>query len=145
MFTVGNGTKIRFWTDHWCCRTALFQSFQQLFAMTAHRNVTVKEVWDQNFGQGGWNLRFFRAFNDWELDLIGNLLNVLRVTGLLWRMTQSLGRVEETGSLELRKCTACWLTPMTPPSRRSAYGWIEFQPKLLLCLGGYVGEGAYFR
>ena len=78
MFIVGNGTKIRFWIDHWCCLTALFQSFQQLFAMTAHRNVTVKEVWDQNFGQGGWNLRFFRAFNDWELDLVGNLLNVLR-------------------------------------------------------------------
>ena len=38
----------------------------------------VEEVWDQNFGQGGWNLRFFRAFNDWELDLIGNLLTVLR-------------------------------------------------------------------
>ncbi|RVX04898.1 hypothetical protein CK203_019317 [Vitis vinifera] len=31
-------------------------------------NATVEEVWDQNFGQGGWNLRFFRAFNDWELD-----------------------------------------------------------------------------
>ena len=78
MFTVGNDTKIRFWTDHWCGLTVLFQSFPQLFAMATHRNATVKEVWDQNFGQGGWNLRFFRAFNDWELDLIGNLLNVLR-------------------------------------------------------------------
>ena len=38
----------------------------------------VEEVWDQNFGQGGWNLRFFKAFNDWELDLVGNLLHVLR-------------------------------------------------------------------
>ena len=38
----------------------------------------MEEVWDQNFGQGGWNLRFFRAFNDWELDLVGNLLHVLR-------------------------------------------------------------------
>ena len=50
----------------------------QLFALDVHRNATVEEVWDQNFGQGGWNLRFFRAFNDWELDLIGNLLTVLR-------------------------------------------------------------------
>ena len=38
----------------------------------------MEEVWDQNFGQGDWNLRFFRAFNDWELDLVGNLLHVLR-------------------------------------------------------------------
>ena len=50
----------------------------QLFALDVHRNATVEEVWDQNFGQGGWNLRFFRAFNDWELGLVGNLLTVLR-------------------------------------------------------------------
>ncbi|RVW16170.1 hypothetical protein CK203_074340 [Vitis vinifera] len=35
-------------------------------------------MWDQNFGQGGWNLRFLRHFNDWEMDMIGNLLHVLR-------------------------------------------------------------------
>ncbi|RVW99798.1 putative mitochondrial protein [Vitis vinifera] len=56
----------------------LSQSFPQLFALAVHRNATVEEVWDQNFGQGGWNLRFFRAFNDWELDLVRNLLIVLR-------------------------------------------------------------------
>ena len=78
MFIVGNGNKIRFWTDHWCDRTALSQSFPQLFAMAAHRNATVEEVWDQNLDQGGWNLRFLRDFNDWELNLVGNLLHVLR-------------------------------------------------------------------
>ena len=46
--------------------------------MATHRNATVEEVWDQNYGQGDWNLRFFRAFNDWELNLVGNLLHVLR-------------------------------------------------------------------
>ena len=35
-------------------------------------------MWDSNFGQGGWNLRFSRGFNDWELDLIGDLLTMLR-------------------------------------------------------------------
>ncbi|RVW38225.1 putative ribonuclease H protein [Vitis vinifera] len=33
---------------------------------------------DQNFGQGGWNLRFLRDFNDWEMEMIGKLLHVLR-------------------------------------------------------------------
>ncbi|RVW58645.1 putative ribonuclease H protein [Vitis vinifera] len=37
------------------------QSFPQLFAMATHRNAMVEEVWDQNFSQGGWNLRFFKA------------------------------------------------------------------------------------
>ena len=78
VLTVGNGTKIRFWTDHWCGRTTLSQSFPHLFAMAVHRNATVEEMWDQNCDQGGWNLRFLKDFNDWELDTIGNLLHVLR-------------------------------------------------------------------
>ncbi|KAL6348571.1 hypothetical protein AAG906_016083 [Vitis piasezkii] len=75
---VGKGNKIRFWTDPWCGNNVLSQSFPNLFAMAAQRNATVEEMWDQNFGQGGWNLRFLRAFNDWELDTVGNLLDVLR-------------------------------------------------------------------
>ena len=77
-FKVGNGTKIRFWTDHWCDITELSQSFPQLYVLAVHRNATVDEVWDSTFGQGGWNLRFIRAFNDWELDLVGDLLTILR-------------------------------------------------------------------
>ena len=77
-FEVGNGTKVRFWTDHWCDIAALSQIFPQLYVLAIHRNATVDEVWDSTFGQEGWNLRFIRAFNDWELDLIGDLLIILR-------------------------------------------------------------------
>ena len=77
-FKVGKGTKIKFWTDHWCGNAALSQIFPQLFALAVHRNATVNELWDPSFGQGGWSLRFFRDFNAWELDLIGDLLNMLR-------------------------------------------------------------------
>ncbi|RVW47660.1 putative mitochondrial protein [Vitis vinifera] len=42
------------------------------------RNATVSEVWDSRLGQGGWNLRFARDFNDWELDQIRDMLNLLR-------------------------------------------------------------------
>ena len=63
-FKVGKGNKIRFWTDPWCGSYVLSQSFPNLFAMIAHRNATVEEMWDQNFGQSGWNLRFLRDFND---------------------------------------------------------------------------------
>ena len=75
---AGNGTKIRFWTDVWCAGTTLSQSFPHLFAMAVHRNATVEEMWDQNFGQGGWNLSFLKDFNEWELDMVGDLLHVLR-------------------------------------------------------------------
>ena len=38
----------------------------------------VNETWDPSSGQGGWNLRFHRDFNDWELDLIRGLPNMLK-------------------------------------------------------------------
>ncbi|RVW98823.1 LINE-1 reverse transcriptase-like [Vitis vinifera] len=66
------------WKEIWKETDWLSQNFPHLFVMAAHRNATVEEMWDQNFGQGGWNLRFLRDFNDWEMDMIGNLLHVLR-------------------------------------------------------------------
>ena len=51
-FKVEKGNKIRFWTDPWCGSYVLSQSFLNLFAMAAHRNAMVEEMWDQNFGQG---------------------------------------------------------------------------------------------
>ncbi|RVW51760.1 hypothetical protein CK203_066720 [Vitis vinifera] len=77
-FKVGKGNRIRFWTDLWCGNNVLSQGFPNLFSMVVHRNVTVEECWDQNVGQGGWNLRLLRDLNDWELGLVGNLLVELR-------------------------------------------------------------------
>ncbi|RVW25029.1 putative ribonuclease H protein [Vitis vinifera] len=49
-FIVGKGSKINFWTDVWCKGTRLSQNFSHLYAMASHRNATVEEMWDQNFG-----------------------------------------------------------------------------------------------
>ena len=38
----------------------------------------IEEMWDQHSGQGDWNLVFVRDFNDWELDMVGDLLHTLR-------------------------------------------------------------------
>ena len=35
-------------------------------------------MWDSSLGQGGWNIRFSRDSNDWELDAIGELFHMLR-------------------------------------------------------------------
>ena len=77
-FKVGRGTKIRFWTDHWCGNVALSQAFPQIFALAVCSNDLVNDVWDSTLGQGGWNLRLVRDSNDWELALIEDLLFLLR-------------------------------------------------------------------
>ncbi|RVW85327.1 putative ribonuclease H protein [Vitis vinifera] len=77
-FKVGKGTKIRFWKDTWCGDVELARSFPQLFNVAAQKGATVGDLWDQNAGQGEWNLRFLRSFNDWELPLVEELLQILR-------------------------------------------------------------------
>ncbi|RVW91083.1 hypothetical protein CK203_039931 [Vitis vinifera] len=107
IFRVGKGNNIRFWTDVWCIDTALSHCFPHLFGMAVQRSSTIEEMWDQNSGQGGWNLNFLRDFNDWELDMVGDLLHMLRVIGLLWRKIQSFGGKEEMISSGSRKLIAC--------------------------------------
>ena len=58
IFRAGKGTKIRLWIDVWCTDTALSHCFPHLFIMVVQRSLTVEKMWDQNSGQGGWNLIF---------------------------------------------------------------------------------------
>ncbi|RVW59254.1 LINE-1 reverse transcriptase-like [Vitis vinifera] len=51
-FKVGKGTKVSFWTDHWCGNEELAQTFPQLFELAVQRNASVNEMWDSSLGQG---------------------------------------------------------------------------------------------
>ncbi|RVW33862.1 Vesicle transport protein SFT2B [Vitis vinifera] len=77
-YLVGKGSKIKFWKDSWCTGTPLSQCFNHLFVLAVHRDATIEEMWDQHSGQGDWNLVFVRDFNDWEMDMVGDLLHTLR-------------------------------------------------------------------
>ncbi|RVX12477.1 hypothetical protein CK203_011494 [Vitis vinifera] len=104
---LGKVPKSDFGTDVWCTDTALSHCFPCLFVMAVHRNSTVEEMWDQNSGQGGWNLNFLRDFNDWELDMVGDLPHVLRghrpsleEDSVIWRRRKNgQFRVKEAYSL----------------------------------------------
>ncbi|RVW19794.1 hypothetical protein CK203_115975 [Vitis vinifera] len=54
----------------------------------AFLDATIEEMWDQDSGQGDWNLVFVRDFNDWEMDMVGDLLHTLRGHRPSWRMIQ---------------------------------------------------------
>ncbi|RVW26139.1 putative mitochondrial protein [Vitis vinifera] len=103
IFKVGKGTKIRFWKDPWCGDVELARRFPQLFNVAAQRSATVGDIWDQNSGQGGWNLRFFRGFNDWELNMVDELLQILRSQRITLEEDLALWKGGKMGSLTLRK------------------------------------------
>ena len=66
-------------------------------------DATIEEMWDQDSGQGAWKIVFVRNFNDWELDMIGELLHTLRGhrpsledDSVMWRQGRNgLFRVKE--------------------------------------------------
>ena len=49
-FRIWNGTRIHFWTDHWCSPSALSISFPSLFGIAANKHATVADVWDSSAG-----------------------------------------------------------------------------------------------
>ena len=65
---LGEGDRIRFWEDIWCGENPPCTSFPTLYAIVASKGAKVGEVWETTGDGGGWNLRFIRPFNDWELE-----------------------------------------------------------------------------
>ena len=75
-FVVGEGTRIRFWNDMWIGDNTLKDLYPELYVCSAVKNACISEVlW---IPEGGtvrvWNLRFYRAFEDWELAASYSLL-----------------------------------------------------------------------
>ncbi|RVW79332.1 hypothetical protein CK203_040861 [Vitis vinifera] len=92
-----------------------------------------------SFGPRSWNLIFVRDFNDWELDMVGDLLCTLRGhrpsledDSIKWRQGRNgLFRVKEAYQM-LDKPNATLF-----PARE--YGWIGYQRKSVFLLGRLLG------
>ena len=67
-FAMGNGTHIRFWLDRWIGDNTLKDLYPKLYACLDAKDACISEVlW---LPEGGtvrvWDLRIFRAFEDWS-------------------------------------------------------------------------------
>ena len=74
---LGDGGRIRFREDKWCGGISRCDQFPKLYAMTASKGAKVGEVLDTTRGEGGWNLRFIRPFNNWEMEEIQRLISLI--------------------------------------------------------------------
>ena len=86
-FRVRNGTRIHLWTDHWCGPSTLGISFPFLFRIATKKHAIVADVWDSSAGLDSWNPTFIRAFNDWEIFLVENLLFSLHMDSVTPRFS----------------------------------------------------------
>ncbi|RVW96810.1 hypothetical protein CK203_026027 [Vitis vinifera] len=69
-----DGRRVRFWEDRWCGDEALSLSFPSLYALVTSKEAWVVEVWDASGEEGGWNPRFSRPFNEWQMEMVERFL-----------------------------------------------------------------------
>ena len=70
-FDLGDGKSIRFWEDAWCRDEPL-------------------NIADSKGDSGAWNPKFLRSFNDWELDIVQQLLSLLASKKLMTQRSDKL-------------------------------------------------------
>ena len=129
-FKVGKGTKIRFWKDPWCGEVELARRFPQLFNMAAQRSATVGELWDHNPDLGSWNLRFLRGFNDWELNMVVELLQILRSQRITMEEDLALWKGGKNGKFEVKEAYELLISHSTLLFPKKGI-WVENVPSKL--------------
>ena len=87
-------------------------------------------MWDQNSGQGGWNLRFIRDFNDWELDVVGELLQVLRSQRISLEEDLVFWKGGKNGKFGVKEAYALLICPSVSLFPKNGI-WVENVPSKL--------------
>ncbi|RVW65596.1 putative ribonuclease H protein [Vitis vinifera] len=77
-FSVGDGKRVRFWKDKWCGNTPLCEAYPSLFDLAVSKDAKVADCWDSMGEVGGWNSRFLRPFNDWEVEEVESFLLIIQ-------------------------------------------------------------------
>ena len=63
--------------------------FPSLYALASSKKEMVMEVWDTTRGEGTWNPRFTRSFNDWEMVEVQNFINLISKKKIInWKIEQ---------------------------------------------------------
>jgi hypothetical protein len=76
-FEVGDGSRIRFWSDVWCGGSPLKELFPELYRITRDKEAMVAKHLRIRNDKVHWELDFIRSIHDWELEAISNFLDLL--------------------------------------------------------------------
>ena len=98
--------------------------------MAAQRSATVGELWDHNPDLGSWNLRFLRGFNDWELVMVAELLQILRNQRITMEEDLALWKGGKNGKFEVKEAYELLISHSTLLFPKKGI-WVENVPSKL--------------
>jgi len=74
---LGNGSRIRFWDDVWCGEVPLKEAFPVLYDIARDKDALVEDHLVVVSGSYQWDVSFFRAAHDWEVDVLASFFSLL--------------------------------------------------------------------
>ncbi|OVA05639.1 Reverse transcriptase zinc-binding domain [Macleaya cordata] len=83
-FEVASGTSVKFWHDTWVGEVPLKVKFPVIFRLSRKQDAWVSEVMKVDGTYVSWDLDICRDLYDWELEEVGNLMELLNA----WRRGQ---------------------------------------------------------
>ena len=123
---MGEGTRIRFWHDRWIGDNTLKDLYPKLYVCSTAKDACMSKVlWIPERGTiRVWDLRFYRAFEDWELAASYSLLQLIQT------------RIPRAD----RRDTLCWgskvMVSLTPGLTTKRFGVL----RILCFLGRMFGN-----
>jgi hypothetical protein len=75
-----NGSRIRFWNDVWCGEMPLKEAFPVLYDIARDKDALVATHLVLQNGSYQWDVSFFRAAHDWEVDIFASFFSLLYST-----------------------------------------------------------------
>ena len=74
---MGNGERVKFWHDQWCGVSPLKGAFPELFSIAADKDAAVADLMSVRNGKILWEVVFVRNFQDWEMESLVSLLDLI--------------------------------------------------------------------
>lgn len=77
---LGNGSSIRFWDNVWCGEMTLKEAFPVLYDIACDKDALIATHLVLKSESYQWDVSFFRAAHDWEVDVLTSFFTLLQST-----------------------------------------------------------------
>lgn len=74
---IGRGNDTLFWHDRWCAPMLLKEEAPRMFSLAIDKQALVASYWNSWVDSNGWNVPLRRYLNDWEIDQMARLIDVV--------------------------------------------------------------------
>ncbi|XP_057962317.1 protease Do-like 10, mitochondrial [Malania oleifera] len=77
LYDIGNGSKVKFWQDHWCGETSLAVSYPDLYRFCRDKEASMAELMKFDNGVLFWDVSFLRGMHLRELEALTGFMDTI--------------------------------------------------------------------